>query len=190
MFKALILAITLLSCWALAAQTQTSGSQDSDQQSEQATQPSASPAGQSSSRDTQIDISPPPDDDKNHPESADAVATIEDEARVNHPEVEEFHQWNPHKAAKDIEVGDFYLRQKNYKAALSRYQEALEYKPNDAVANFRLGQCFEKLNNPQDAITHYEAYLKVLPHGPLAGDAHKALAKLQPVSKQNEPAAQ
>lgn len=109
---------------------------------------------------------------------------------MNQSSVEEFHEWNPHKAAKDIEVGDFYFREKNYKAALSRYQEALQYKPNDAVANFRLGQCFEKMHNPQDAVEHYEAYLKVLPHGPFAADAHKALEKLQPASKQSEPAAQ
>ena len=79
-------------------------------------------------------------------------------------------------------MGDFYFRQNNYKAALSRYQEALLYKPNDAVANFRSAQCFEKLNSPQDAVEHYQAYLKVMPHGPLSRDAEKALAKLQGTS--------
>ena len=38
---------------------------------------------------------------------------------------------------KDIQVGDFYFKRKNYKAALERYKEALYYKQNDAVATFR-----------------------------------------------------
>src|SRR6185312_1053281 len=136
-------------------------------------------AGVSSSKNTQVDLSPPPDDAKDHPDSAAAVSEAEEESGVNDSPVEEFHPFNPHKAMKDIEVGDFYFRQKNYKAALSRYQEALLYKPNDAVANFRSAQCFEELNSPQDAVEHYQAYLKVMPHGPFSRDAEKALAKLQ-----------
>jgi len=137
---------------------------------------SSASSGESSSKSTQIDISPPAGDDKDHPDSASAVREGQEEAA---PSVEEFHPWDPHKAAKDVEVGDYYYRQGNYKAALSRYQEALEYKQNDAVANYRVGQCQEKLNNPQDAVEHYEAYLKILPNGPFSNDARKALAKLQ-----------
>jgi hypothetical protein len=42
-----------------------------------------------------------------------------------------------------------------------------------------LAQCFEKLDSPVDAITHYQQYLKILPHGPLSGEAEKALDKLK-----------
>jgi tetratricopeptide (TPR) repeat protein len=139
--------------------------------------PSAS-SGESSSKSTQIDLSPPDGDDKDHPDSASAVHEGEEEAAPS-SQVEEFHSWDPHKAAKDVEVGDYYFKLGNYRAALSRYQEALEYKQNDAVANFRTAQCQEKLNNPQDAAEHYEAYLKILPNGPLSNDARKSLAKLQ-----------
>lgn len=133
-------------------------------------------AGVSSSRDTKIDLSPPKDDAKSHPNSASAVADAEDNAD---DEVQEMHPWNPHKAIKDIEVGDFYFKRKNYRAALDRYREALEYKPNDAVANFRMGECFAKLDDYDQAATHYREYLKILPEGPLSSDAHKALEKLQ-----------
>lgn len=88
------------------------------------------------------------------------------------------HPWNPHKAAKDVEVGDFYFRRKNYRAALNRYQEALLYKPDYAIANFRLGETFERLEQTEEAVSHYQAYLKVLPHGPLSKDAEKAIQKL------------
>jgi tetratricopeptide (TPR) repeat protein len=89
------------------------------------------------------------------------------------------HPWDPHKAMKDIEVGDFYFKRKNYRAALDRYQEALLYKPNDALSNFQIGQCLEKMKRPDEARVHYEAYLKILPQGPLSAEAHKALDRLK-----------
>ena len=105
-------------------------------------------AGESSSRDTRIDISPPKDDAKNHPASKAAVADLE---APDNPDlgIDEFHPWNPLKAKKDIEVGDFYFKRKNYKAALERYKDALYYKDNDAIASFRLAVCQEKLGDKQ-----------------------------------------
>ena len=129
--------------------------------------------GVSSSRDTRIDISPPADDAKSHPHNADAEASDPDS------DVQEMHPWNPHKAMKDIEVGDFYFRRKNYRAALSRYEEALEYKPNDAMAHFHMAECFEKLNEVEDALAHYHEYLKILPSGPHSKEAEKAIQKLE-----------
>src|SRR5215469_6786759 len=133
-------------------------------------------AGESSSRDTRIDISPPKNDARDHPGSGDAESKPPDDAESD---VQEFHPWDPHKAAKDVEVGDFYFRRKNYRAALDRYKEALLYKDNDAMANLRLGETYEKLNQPDAAIPHYEAYLKILPHGPSSQEAEKALERLK-----------
>src|SRR5207253_3791443 len=136
---------------------------------------SAKAAEMSSSKDTRIDLSPPANDQKNHPMSGAAVSDAEDAAS----DVQELHPWDPHKAAKDIEVGDFYFKKKNYRAALDRYKEALVYKPNDALAEFHLAECFDKTGNSSEAITHYQEYLKILPHGPFAADAEKALEKLK-----------
>ena len=136
---------------------------------------SARASEMSSSKDTRIDLSPPANDQKNHPMSGAAVSDAEDAAS----DVQELHPWDPHKAITDIEVGDFYFKKKNYRAALERYKDALVYKPSDAVANFRLAECFEKTGNSSEAITHYQEYLKILPHGPLALDAEKALEKLK-----------
>lgn len=129
----------------------------------------------SSSKDTRIDISPPKDDVKNHPNST-VPSTDSDEEPSD---TEEMHPWDPHKAAKDIEVGDYYFKRKNYRGALERYKDALVYKPNDAVANFRLAECEEKIGNSADARQYYEAYLKILPEGPFAADAQKALQRLK-----------
>ncbi len=85
-------------------------------------------------------------------------------------DVGEFHPWDPHKAAKDIEVGDYYFKErKNYRAAADRYREAHYFtRDNDAVATFRLAVCLEKLDQPDEARKEYEAYLKILPHGGFA----------------------
>src|SRR5258708_29498523 len=43
-------------------------------------------------------------------------------------DVQELLPYDPHKAAKDVEVGEYYLKHKNYRAALERFNHALLYK--------------------------------------------------------------
>jgi tetratricopeptide (TPR) repeat protein len=131
--------------------------------------------GESSSKDTQIDLSPPAEDSKLHPHSSDILM---DEGSGT-TDTSEFRYWNPHKAAKDVEVGDFYFKRKNYKAAEDRYREALLYKANDAIATFHLAQCLDKMQRPEEAQEEYEAYLKILPNGQESEQAKKALARLK-----------
>ena len=170
---AIILALLILATQLPRVSAQQNDSSTPPNQ-DQKEQQSAREAEESSSKDTRIDLAPPTNDAKEHPQSGSALS----DAREN-ADVQEFKAWDPHKAAKDIEVGDFYYKRKNYLAARDRYKEGLVYKPNDAVANFKLGECQEKTGNPQEAVTYYQAYLKILPHGPLAGDAQKALDRLK-----------
>jgi tetratricopeptide (TPR) repeat protein len=138
-------------------------------------------AEESSSRATRTDISPPPDDEKNHPGSKNELRELGLPDIADNPEpsdVQEFHPWNPMKAMKDIEVGNYYFNRKNYKAALDRYKEALYYKDGDAVASYRLAVCQEKVGDKEEAKKYYAQYLKILPEGPLAKDAQASLARL------------
>ena len=135
-------------------------------------------AEESSSHDTRIDISPPKDDAKNHPGSKAALEDLDIPENIDATGVQEFHPWNPMKAIKNIEVGDFYFKRKNYKAALERYKEALYYKDGDAVASFRLAVCQEKLGDKAEAKKYYEQYLKILPLGPFAKEAQGSLERL------------
>jgi tetratricopeptide (TPR) repeat protein len=137
----------------------------------------ALPDGESSSKDEQIDLSAPTDDAKAHPKSGDALTDMA--AGSGNSDVSEFHPWDPHKAAKDVEVGDFYFRRQNYRGAEDRYREALVYKDNDAVATFHLAVCLEKMDRPDEALEEYESYLKILPHGPEAEKAKKAIERLK-----------
>lgn len=136
-------------------------------------------AAESSSRDTPVDLTPPKDDAKSHPYSKAAVADLEEEEKAENQDVQEFRPWNPMKAMKDVEVGDFYFKRKNYRAALDRYKEALYYKDNDAIASLRLAQCQEKLGDKVESKKYYEQYLKILPEGEFAKEAHAGLERLE-----------
>jgi tetratricopeptide (TPR) repeat protein len=176
----LILALAFAPLGLMAQDQDSSSSPTSSQEDNAANRARATE--QSSSNDTRIDLSPPKDDQKNHPMSSIPSSDQQNDAS----DVEEMHPWDPHKAAKDVEVGDFYFRKKNYKAAIDRYKEALIYKPKDAIATFRLAESLDKTGNSGEAVTHYQEYLKILPHGPFAEDAQKALARL---NDQGKPAA-
>jgi tetratricopeptide (TPR) repeat protein len=128
------------------------------------------PAGESSSKQTEIDVSPPSDDAAKHPEAG----------LGNDSDVDEFTPYNPMKAMKDVEVGDFYFKVKqNYSAAISRYREALEFKPHDAEATFKLAEVLNKTGDTAGAVENYEEYLKILPNGPYAKKAREELDKLK-----------
>jgi tetratricopeptide (TPR) repeat protein len=103
-------------------------------------------------------------------------------------DVSEMHPFDPHKAAKDIEVGEFYLKRGNYKAAISRFRGALESKPNDALATFRLAEALEKDNQLAEASKYYSLYLDILPNGELAPMAREALERLERAQQASAPA--
>jgi tetratricopeptide (TPR) repeat protein len=129
------------------------------------------PVGESSSTQTQIDVSPPANDTKAHPEAGLETGADSD--------VDEFTPYNPMKAMKAVEVGDYYLKQGNTRAAISRYREALDYKPHDAEATFKLAEVLNKTGDLPGAAQSYEDYLKVLPNGPHAKKAREGLDKLK-----------
>jgi len=133
--------------------------------------------GESSSKDEPVDLSPPANDAKAHPQGSDVLM---DEGSSGSGDINEFHAWDPPKAAKDVKVGAFSFKmRKNYRAAADRYREALLDKPNDAAATFRLAECLEKMDQPDDARKEYENYLNILPHGPQEKEAQKAIQRLK-----------
>ncbi len=120
----------------------------------------------SSSRNTQIDLSPPGQE-----KAARKKAPTSDD-------VQELQHYDPHAAEKDIEVGEYYLKSGNLKAALARFRSALYNKPNDADATFRLAQTLEKGGLLADAREYYEKYLQILPKGEFAAESTAALQRL------------
>lgn len=60
-------------------------------------------------------------------------------------------------AAHDVDVGDTYFEEKNYRAAMMRYQDAEQQKAGDAAIMVRLGRAYEKLKEPGKALEQYQA---------------------------------
>lgn len=129
-------------------------------------------SGESSSRDSQIDTDI-------HPGKEEPAPLAEDETVLR--------PWDPHKAAKDVEVGQYYLKLKNYRAALERFNHALTYKPNDAEAIFGLAITQEKLDLLSLAAQNYRKYLEILPNGPKSKDAQEGLKRVAPLAAERAP---
>lgn len=123
--------------------------------------------GESSSRDSQIDTDI-------HPDKEEPAAPAEDETVLR--------PWDPHKSAKDVEVGQYYLKLKNYRAALERFNHALTYKQNDAEAIFGLAITQEKLDLLSLSAQNYRKYLEILPNGPKSKDAQEGLKRVEPLA--------
>lgn len=91
--------------------------------------------------------------------------------------------FEPFKAEKSVEIGTYYLKKKNYDAAIERFLDALEQKPGFALPHRLLGQAYEKKGELDDALSHYRAYLEILPN---AGDAAKVRKKIAALDKKLE----
>ena len=88
--------------------------------------------------------------------------------------------------AKSVEVGNFYLRKRDYRAALSRFKEAADADPTYAAAYLGLGRVYEKIGLRQKALDAYRKYLDALPSEKDAEDAktvHRAMARLERQAK-------
>jgi tetratricopeptide (TPR) repeat protein len=86
---------------------------------------------------------------------------------------------NPGRAKKDAEVGRFYINSGNYQGALERFQDAMANDPTNVDAIFGLAEAQQMLKKNADAARNYQLYLDVVPNGPKAKQAMKALKTLQ-----------
>jgi tetratricopeptide (TPR) repeat protein len=86
---------------------------------------------------------------------------------------------NPMLAEENLEIGDFYYKRKNYKAAIQRYIEALEYQPNLVKAFEALAKAYEKNDEFDKAINTYRDFLEKYPDSPKASDFRDKLSELE-----------
>jgi hypothetical protein len=89
---------------------------------------------------------------------------------------------DPVRAKKDIDVGGFYLKKGDYKGALQRFKDATASDPTDVDAIFGLAETQRMLKNNAEAERNYQMYLEIVPNGPKAKQALKALKELHSAS--------
>ena len=91
--------------------------------------------------------------------------------RKGAPAVGEHHET----AAEDEEVGSYYLENKNWKAALSRFQSAMVLDPDNPEVYWGLAECQRHLNDFADARANYQKVVEYDPDSRHGKDARKAL---------------
>lgn len=87
--------------------------------------------------------------------------------------------WDPLRAEKDLEVGQYYMRKGDVDAAIDRFQDATTAKPGFAIPFRYLGEAQEKKKLRKQAIRSYSRYLELVPHADDAAKIRKKIEKLQ-----------
>jgi tetratricopeptide (TPR) repeat protein len=123
------------------------------------------PAPESSSKPAEAPASKKPD--KKHKSDA---------ATQNAPDQP---SWDPLRAEKDIEVGQYYMRKGDVDAAIDRFQDATTAKPGYAIPFRYLGDAQEKKGLRKEAIKSYSRYLDLYPHAEDGDKIRKKIDKLR-----------
>jgi tetratricopeptide (TPR) repeat protein len=86
--------------------------------------------------------------------------------------------WDPLRAEKDLEVGQFYMKKGDVDAAIDRFEDATIAKPGYALPFRYLAEAQEKKGLKRKAIQSYTRYLDLYPHADDAGKIRKRIEKL------------
>jgi tetratricopeptide (TPR) repeat protein len=87
--------------------------------------------------------------------------------------------WDPLRAEKDLEVGQYYMRKGDVDAAIDRFQDAALAKPGYAIPFRFLGEAQEKKGLKRDALKSYTRYLELYPHAEDKDKIEKKIDKLR-----------
>ncbi len=91
--------------------------------------------------------------------------------------------WDPLRAEKDLEVGQYYMKKGDVDAAIDRFQDATTAKPGYAIPFRFLGEAQEKKGLKKQAVKSYQRYLDLYPH---AEDGDKIRKKIDKLYKEGE----
>jgi tetratricopeptide (TPR) repeat protein len=91
--------------------------------------------------------------------------------------------WDPLRAEKDLEVGQYYMKKGDVDAAIDRFQDATTAKPGYAIPFRFLAEAQEKKGLKKQAIKSYRRYLDLFPH---AEDGDKVRKKIDKLYKEVE----
>ena len=87
--------------------------------------------------------------------------------------------YDPLRAEKDLEVGQYYMRKGDVDAAIDRFQDATTAKPGYAIPFRFLGEAQEKRGLKKEAIKSYSRYLDLFPHAADGDKIRKKIDKLR-----------
>jgi tetratricopeptide (TPR) repeat protein len=88
-------------------------------------------------------------------------------------------EYNPLLADKNLKIGNSYFKKGNYEAAISRYQDAIEYQPSLFAAHDALGRAYEKKQDKVRALEVYRNFLGKYPDSSKASEFKSRIARLE-----------
>jgi len=136
------------------------------------------PQQESSSKPPESSSKPAKPNDDMKPKSS--AKQKKDSATQNAPDQP---TWDPLRAEKDLEVGQYYMKKGDVDAAIDRFQDATTAKPGYAIPFRFLGEAQEKKGLKRQAIKSYQRYLDLYPH---AEDGDKIRKKIDKLYKEAE----
>jgi len=136
------------------------------------------PQQESSSKPPESSSKPAKPNDDMKPKSS--AKQKKDSAAQNAPDQP---TWDPLRAEKDLEVGQYYMKKGDVDAAIDRFQDATTAKPGYAIPFRFLGEAQEKKGLKRQAIKSYQRYLDLYPH---AEDGDKIRKKIDKLYKEAE----
>lgn len=87
-------------------------------------------------------------------------------------------KWDPLRAEKDMQVGEYYMHKGDLDAAIDRFEDATLAKPGYAVPFRFLGEAQEKKGLKKQAIKSYQRYLDLYPKAEDKDKVQKRIDKL------------
>ncbi len=90
---------------------------------------------------------------------------------------------DPNQARENLEVGNFYFRRGNFKAAADRYREAVKYGPKNAEAYEKLIRSLEKMDDFEGALKACDDFIQVNPDSGKVQDFEKKAVELKTKTK-------
>src|SRR6267154_2143560 len=136
------------------------------------------PQQESSSKPPESPSKPAKPNDDMKPKSS--AKQKKDSATQNAPDQP---TWDPLRAEKDLEVGQYDMKKGDVDAAIDRFQDAAVAKPGYAIPFRFLGEAQEKKGLKKQAIKSYQRYLDLYPH---AEDGDKIRKKIDKLYKEVE----
>ena len=94
--------------------------------------------------------------------------------------------WDPLRAEKDLEVGQYYMRKGDVDAAIDRFEDATQAKPGYAIPFRFLGEAQEKKGLKKQAIKSYQRYLDLYPHAEDRDKIEKRMDKLRKAAEKQK----
>ncbi len=78
-------------------------------------------------------------------------------------EEEEVREYSPPKAKENVEVGNFYLKKSNYRAAEERYRVAIDYNTKWEKSYEKLIKVLEKQGKYEEAVETCDLFIEINP---------------------------